>query len=152
MSSTLPSVAIAHLVAFTPSFFSFYRAPFIRSGRVRIVNQTFLIRSYNFTMKLPLTIAILATQAAAVLASTCYCLPGDSCWPSDSTWASLNDTVGGRLIATVPLGSPCHDPNYNATACAALQSAWTEPETQYVCCFSSLLVVNCIGLSCIISG
>ncbi|GAB1197827.1 hypothetical protein APSETT444_007130 [Aspergillus pseudonomiae] len=71
--------------------------------------------------------------ATAALTSTafadcdCHCLPGDSCWPSSSSWESLNTTVGGRLVATVPIGSPCHDPNYDAAACAALKSDWTTP-------------------------
>ncbi|KAH6638522.1 hypothetical protein BKA67DRAFT_596339 [Truncatella angustata] len=60
-------------------------------------------------------------------ASTCYCMPGDSCWPATSAWSQFNSTVGGRLIATVPIGSPCHDPNYDAAACAALQAEWTLP-------------------------
>ena len=64
--------------------------------------------------------------------STCYCFPGDSCWPSTSAWAQLNTTVGGRLIATVPIGTPCHDPNYDAAACIALQGQWTLPQTQQV--------------------
>lgn len=61
---------------------------------------------------------------------TCYCLPGDDCWPSDATWNSLNSTVNGRLVATVPIGSPCHDPTYDAAACSALQQEWTNPLTQ----------------------
>ncbi|KAE8381725.1 hypothetical protein BDV26DRAFT_254962 [Aspergillus bertholletiae] len=67
------------------------------------------------------------TSTAFADNSSCHCLPGDSCWPSTSAWASLNTTVGGRLVATVPIGSPCHDPNYDAAACAALQSDWTTP-------------------------
>ncbi|TVY83258.1 FAD-linked oxidoreductase ZEB1 [Lachnellula suecica] len=58
--------------------------------------------------------------------SDCFCFPGDSCWPTDSTWTGLNSTVGGRLIATVPIGSPCHDPTFDATACAALQDSVSE--------------------------
>ncbi|KAH7393290.1 hypothetical protein BKA64DRAFT_625385 [Cadophora sp. MPI-SDFR-AT-0126] len=60
--------------------------------------------------------------------ATCLCMPGDPCWPSSSTWNQLNSTVSGRLVATFPLGSPCHDPLYNETACAALQSGWTDPQ------------------------
>lgn len=67
--------------------------------------------------------------ASALAKNDCYCLPGDSCWPSTSKWDALNSTVGGRLVATVPLGSPCHDPNYDADACAALQNSWTLPQT-----------------------
>ncbi|KAH8900512.1 isoamyl alcohol oxidase [Thozetella sp. PMI_491] len=61
----------------------------------------------------------------------CRCFPGDSCWPSSSDWATLNATVGGRLVATVPIGSVCHDPTYNETACTALQSAWSLPQTHF---------------------
>ncbi|KAE8352510.1 hypothetical protein BDV28DRAFT_124558 [Aspergillus coremiiformis] len=67
------------------------------------------------------------TSTAFAANSTCHCLPGDRCWPSPSAWKSLNTTVGGRLIATVPIGSPCHEPNYDAAACAALQSSWNTP-------------------------
>ncbi|KAF4635585.1 hypothetical protein G7Y89_g2518 [Cudoniella acicularis] len=74
---------------------------------------------------------ISATTAAAVTYNnkSCHCFPGDSCWPSTSTWAQLNSTVGGRLIATVPIGTPCHEPNYDAEVCAALQADWTLVET-----------------------
>lgn len=74
----------------------------------------------------------LATLTAAAVApkQQCHCLPGDACWPSVSSWNRLNDTVGGRLVATEPIGSPCHDPTYDADACAALQAGWTNPLTQ----------------------
>ncbi|KAJ5379865.1 uncharacterized protein N7496_002293 [Penicillium cataractarum] len=79
------------------------------------------------------TVAALASTAVASpscerRSSSCRCMPGDDCWPAASAWASLNNTVGGRLIATVPIGSPCHDPNYDAAACTALQNTWTEPQ------------------------
>lgn len=51
------------------------------------------------------------------VAEDCRCFRGDSCWPTHSTWATFNASIGGRLVATVPLGKSCHDPNYNATAC-----------------------------------
>ncbi|KAJ5847404.1 hypothetical protein N7455_011361 [Penicillium solitum] len=74
------------------------------------------------------TLASLVALAAPALASNCHCLPSDSCWPAPSAWASLNSTVGGRLVATVPIGSPCHEPNYNAAACAALKTSWNNPQ------------------------
>ncbi|OHW97961.1 FAD binding domain-containing protein [Colletotrichum incanum] len=58
----------------------------------------------------------------------CKCFPGDSCWPATAQWDALNTTVGGNLIATVPLGSPCHDPTYDAATCATLQSQWQQSE------------------------
>jgi hypothetical protein len=75
--------------------------------------------------------------------TSCHCLPEDSCWPASNKWDALNSTVGGRLIATVPIGSPCHDPNYDAAACAALQADWNYPQTQYVVAATPLLVAEC---------
>jgi len=77
--------------------------------------------------------AFISTQLPLALASTsCRALPGDLEWPSLSEWQELNATVDGRLVATVPLGSPCHDPNYNETECAYLQSKWLLPQLQQV--------------------
>ncbi|GKT89339.1 FAD binding domain-containing protein [Colletotrichum tofieldiae] len=59
---------------------------------------------------------------------SCKNLPGDAGWPSTDAWAQLNETVGGRLVATIPLGSPCHGDAYNATECARLQDAWLYSE------------------------
>lgn len=62
----------------------------------------------------------------------CHVLPTDALWPSVDAWQALNATVNGHLVASAPLGGPCHDPNYNATACAAVQQQWQLPEFQYV--------------------
>ncbi|KAI2470764.1 FAD-binding domain-containing protein [Annulohypoxylon bovei var. microspora] len=67
------------------------------------------------------------THIVIVGASTlekCKYLPGDVNWPSQDEWTTLNSTVHGRLIATVPLGSPCHDPTYDEELCASLQEQW----------------------------
>lgn len=61
---------------------------------------------------------------------TCRFLPEDEGWPSHQEWSKLNATVGGRLIATIPLASVCHDPNFNETECAALAAGWALPQTQ----------------------
>lgn len=80
-------------------------------------------------------LAVAPYAAASVLPkrtdSSCRCLPGDACWPSTDSWNTLNTTVGGKLIATVPIGSVCHDPNYDEAACVALRDSWVLPETQY---------------------
>lgn len=60
----------------------------------------------------------------------CHVLPGDADWPTTEAWATLNETVNGKLVKTVPIGSPCHDPTYDASACDALKAAWTNPLTQ----------------------
>lgn len=57
----------------------------------------------------------------------CRYLPSDPEYPSSEQWADLNSTVGGRLIATVPIGTPCHDPNYDEAACQAVRDGWTNP-------------------------
>lgn len=56
----------------------------------------------------------------------CKCLPGDSCWPDRGEWGALNSTVGGRLIETVPLGSPCHldHGSYDEERCQQLRDEW----------------------------
>ncbi|KAE9411632.1 FAD binding domain-containing protein [Gymnopus androsaceus JB14] len=54
-------------------------------------------------------------------------LPTDPCWPSETEWNALNTTLGGLLIATVPLGQPCHDPDFNNGTCEYLQDQWQFP-------------------------
>ncbi|KAJ1325462.1 FAD-binding protein [Microdochium nivale] len=78
-------------------------------------------------------LAMVASAMAAPSRRTadCRCLPGDSCWPSQSKWDDLNMAVGGRLVATVPVGSVCHDPTYDEQACAALRASYDEPATHY---------------------
>ncbi|KAJ7194348.1 hypothetical protein GGX14DRAFT_552786 [Mycena pura] len=71
----------------------------------------------------------LATPSSSI--GACKSFPGDVSFSSDEEWAALNATVGGRLVATVPLGSPCHDPHFNAELCATLQSEWLSPPVHY---------------------
>ncbi|KAJ5150353.1 FAD-binding type 2 [Penicillium canariense] len=72
---------------------------------------------------------ITAVGAVGVKPSAqCKCFPGDACWPSKQEWDGFNSTVRGRLIKTVPLGAPCHAPNYNVSLCAALASQWKYSE------------------------
>lgn len=61
----------------------------------------------------------------------CRFLPGDQGWPSPREWGVLNERVGGRLIATVPLAAVCHTPGLvNETECAILAANWSAPKTQ----------------------
>ncbi|KAJ6467778.1 hypothetical protein C8R45DRAFT_473818 [Mycena sanguinolenta] len=69
--------------------------------------------------------------ASVAATGSCKCFPGDACWPSDAEWSAFNETVNGRLIKTVPLGSPCHAPHYNAIECATLQSEWLFSPVHY---------------------
>jgi len=85
-------------------------------------------------MKAPLLAAGLLAAGTGALsigrATQCKCFPGDACWPSASAWNTLNETVGGRLIATVPLAQACHDPNYDSARCQSLRDGWQNPATQ----------------------
>lgn len=73
---------------------------------------------------------LLAGASGATPSAGCKCFPGDACWPSETDWASLNKTVGGRLVATVPLGQPCHDPTYDEELCANLRERWLDADLQ----------------------
>lgn len=59
----------------------------------------------------------------------CRCFPGDECWPNQGQWEEFNRTVRGRLVATVPLATPCHGATYDATKCQAIRDQWYNPET-----------------------
>jgi hypothetical protein len=53
-------------------------------------------------------------------------MPSDPCWPKVSDWNSLNETIDGRLIRSVPPASVCYpaEPNYNVAACQFVLSHW----------------------------
>ena len=64
--------------------------------------------------------------------TTCRCTPANSCWPSPAVWTAFNQSVGGKLLATVPIGSPCHDDSFgpfDPLQCSQLRSVWFLPET-----------------------
>jgi hypothetical protein len=65
-------------------------------------------------------------------ASGCKTFPGDKAWPLQPDWDAFNKTVGGRLIATVPLGTPCHGSAFNNATCESLKSQWQTEQIQYV--------------------
>ncbi|KAI0514660.1 FAD binding domain protein [Xylaria bambusicola] len=78
-------------------------------------------------------VAAVTWQALTLSSGTqCRCFPGDDCWPSPANWAALNQSVHGALVATVPIGSPCHDTfpgvAYDAEKCAEIQANWPRPE------------------------
>ncbi|CAG8195053.1 unnamed protein product [Penicillium olsonii] len=56
--------------------------------------------------------------------------PSDPCWPTTEAWPSLNETVSGRLIKTVPPGSVCYksEPNCIETSCGYLFKNWVNSE------------------------
>ncbi|RAL17380.1 FAD-dependent oxidoreductase [Aspergillus homomorphus CBS 101889] len=77
------------------------------------------------------TASAIGSSGSSSSNSSCRCFPGDACWPSSSEWSQFNKTIDGRLIQTIPLGKPCHAPNYDASVCAVLKEEWTEPELHY---------------------
>ncbi|RYP42273.1 hypothetical protein DL767_000437 [Monosporascus sp. MG133] len=68
---------------------------------------------------------------------TCRYIPGDAGWPSQRDWARLNTTVGGRLIATVPVAHVCHRTGpfaeYDQAACEALSRAFQDAGPATIC-------------------
>lgn len=75
---------------------------------------------------------VAASQSPLSATQTCRCFPGDECWPSAAEWDAFNQTVGGRLIQTVPVASPCHDSfpgvNFDNATCADIRADWIHPE------------------------
>ncbi|KIJ39319.1 hypothetical protein M422DRAFT_175378 [Sphaerobolus stellatus SS14] len=56
----------------------------------------------------------------------CKALPSDASWPATKVWDSFNSSVNGRLIRTVPIGTPCHGSHFNQTECAFVRNNWHE--------------------------
>lgn len=67
---------------------------------------------------------VAAALVSGQLSSQCKTFPGDSTWPSKNQWDTLNNTVNGRLVATVPLGTPCHGASFNNETCEGLKEQW----------------------------
>ena len=81
---------------------------------------------------MPSTGLFSSVEASCVSSPSCRCFPGDAGWPTTDQWNQFNSTVGGRLIATVPLAAVCHDDSFatfDANKCATLRSNWFLPET-----------------------
>ena len=80
--------------------------------------------------------AVLSTFAwpleflALLKASPTHCriLVDDEAWPDKQTWHQLNQTVNGNLLKNVPLGAPCHLPNYDEERCHLLKASWVWPQ------------------------
>ncbi|KAI1107967.1 FAD-binding domain-containing protein [Jackrogersella minutella] len=97
-------------------------------------------RNFLLLMLLPLFVAIVKSNSTKRQSrgDECRSIPGDDSWPTPEDWDSLNDTVEGRLIATVPIAAPCHNDfstttttidTYNEDQCDSLRRVWFFPET-----------------------
>lgn len=108
----------------------------------------FLLAGLAATATAKATVAALVTLQLQQQAQ-CRVLPGDADWPSAAQWAALNKTVNGRLIASVPLASACHSGgpfnNYNAAACAELQSTWNKTTLQRSVSTAHTQIASCMA-------
>lgn len=65
-------------------------------------------------------------------ADTIYnCRPGMACWPTDAQWQAFNQTLGGKLQATVPWAKPCFSglafgDAYNAAQCTYIENNYAD--------------------------
>ncbi|KAL4257798.1 oxygen-dependent FAD-linked oxidoreductase family protein [Pleurotus pulmonarius] len=68
-------------------------------------------------------LALLPTVLATL--RRCKTFPGDRDWPSPGVWDAFNASVDGRLIRTVPIGTPCHHgTSFSEDECSIIQSNW----------------------------
>ena len=119
-----------------------YRLPLI--VKVTLINIVSLVpQQVSGTMIGPTLLDIVAALILANLITAspviergtgCKVLPDDAGWPSDNTWNQLNQTVGGRLISSIPQAAVCHTRGYNGLAyneeeCADLKAQWNYPQT-----------------------
>ncbi|GKT82132.1 FAD-dependent isoamyl alcohol oxidase [Colletotrichum tofieldiae] len=77
-------------------------------------------------------LSLFYSLASAQSSDPCKLLPGDERWPSETQWGSLNATVQGRLIATLPLPHVCHSQPFGAfseSACAEVKAKWLNDQT-----------------------
>ncbi|CAE6442278.1 unnamed protein product [Rhizoctonia solani] len=71
------------------------------------------------------TVGVLLSLGLSVQGAN-RCTSSDPCWPSPSVWSSFNSSIGGRLVTPRPPAWPCHDPHYDAAACAEAQKNWAD--------------------------
>ncbi|KAL8290967.1 hypothetical protein RB600_006442 [Gaeumannomyces tritici] len=78
-----------------------------------------------------------ATVQAAPSSQRCSAIPGGPVWPTAVSWHRLNETVGGRLTATVPAASVRHiggpfNGRYDKAKCEQLKPLWNFPVGHYL--------------------
>jgi len=91
--------------------------------------------SAYFTLGLNTLVSLYSDIFYASHLPQCRSLPSDASWPAADIWAAFNQSVDGRLVKTLPLGSPCHHPSYDEEQCQYLRANWRRPELQYVFSF-----------------
>jgi hypothetical protein len=68
--------------------------------------------------------------ASAPPSTNCRRFPGDKWWPGAVNWASLNITVKGRLVKTVPIGTAAMIQSSTVLNAYRIKGQWDMPETQ----------------------
>lgn len=81
-------------------------------------------------------------------ATQCRSIPGDEAWPTREDWRLLNQTVDGKLVATIPIAAVCHHSastddigehsTFDQEACDALRSEWFWPKTHLASASSAM--------------
>lgn len=63
----------------------------------------------------------------------CRYIPGDAEWPGFAEWNTFNASLGGKLVKTIPIGSPCYRDQpftaFDQAQCDQIQKSWNIPET-----------------------
>jgi hypothetical protein len=67
-----------------------------------------------------------AVEIARGVPKVCKCTAFDSCWPSPSEFAQLSDTLSSPIFQVQPLGTPCHDPTFNAALCDIVKASFSD--------------------------
>ncbi|CAD6904284.1 unnamed protein product [Tilletia controversa] len=70
--------------------------------------KSFAVAALALALAAPATEASTTSRPRAV---NSYCKPSQPCWPSAADFATLNKTVGGRLVAVKPMSIPCYGAN-----------------------------------------
>lgn len=103
-----------------------------KAGQTEIIKNGGLIKGQRQMMAWTSVLVLVAAWFSSARAALCRSFPGDKSWPADKDWDAFNQTVGGRLIATVPIGAVCHDTfpgvEYDAQKCAEVRDLWPKPE------------------------
>jgi hypothetical protein len=99
---------------------------FLASSSLVDCLKLMLVKEMIFSVLTTCTLFFLSRFEAALAddRSKCRYIPGDEGWPSEPQWKQLNSSIGGRLIATEPLASPCHQPGYDMQKCSFIREQW----------------------------
>jgi hypothetical protein len=96
-----------------------------------LAGMTYLLATFSYLLPFISFTSYSVSAAVAPTTASCRCFPGDSCYPNANAWNLFNQTLGGKLIASVPIAAVCHHDQFEAydeKACATLRDNWFHPE------------------------